>query len=527
MEKQATHIVLGLLVCAIGLGLLARRVALPYPVVLVLGGLALGFVPDLPTIKLDPDFALTFILPPILYQAALFTSWREFRANLRPIGLLAIGLVIATTLTVAGVAHAIVPGMPWAAAFVLGAIVSPPDAVAATAILNRLRIPRRIVAVLEGESLVNDASGLVIYKFAIAAVLTGTFSVTQASGSFLLVGVGGIAVGLVVGWIFIHLHQYVRDAMFEIAISLVLPFVAYLTAEWVHVSGVLAVVAAGLLRGWHAPEVFSAETRIQAQAVWNVIIFLLNSMVFILIGLELSDVLDRLTPYGAGDLVYYAVAVSVTAVLVRFAWVFPATYLPRWLSRSVRESDPAPPWQHIVIVSWVGMRGIVSLAAALALPYLTRDGAAFPARDLIVFLSFAVIFATLVLQGTTLGPLIRWLGVGADSSEEEEERQARMKTAYAAVAELDRLAASGTYEGDMVGPVRAEYHSRINDCDVGKAVRAGTDAGGATAARRAIRLQVVAAERRRLIKLRRDRLIGDEVLHRIQRELDLEELRLS
>jgi CPA1 family monovalent cation:H+ antiporter len=271
--------------------------------------------------------------------------------------------------------------------------------------------------------------------------------------------------------------------------------------------------------------VLSAETRIQAQAVWNVIVFLLNSTVFILIGLELSDVLDRLTPYGAGDLVYYAVVVSAAAILVRFAWVFPATYLPRWVSRRIRETDPVPPWQHIVIVSWAGMRGIVSLAAALALPYLTRDGTAFPARDLIVFLSFAVIFATLVLQGTTLGLLIRWLGVGADSSEEEEERQARIKTAYAAVAELDRLAASGSYEAHIVEPVRAEYNSRIIDCDVGKAARG--DGGGATADRRSIRLQVVAAERRRLIKLRRDRLIGDEVLHRIQRELDLEELRLS
>lgn len=524
---DTTHIVLGLLVCAIGLGLLARRMALPYPVVLVLGGLVLGFVPNLPTVKLDPDFALAFILPPILYHAAIFTSWRDFRANLRAIGLLAIGLVIATTVAIAVVARYLVPDMPWSAAFVLGAIVSPPDAVAATAILNRLRIPRRIVAVLEGESLVNDATGLVIYKFAIAAVLTGAFSLAEAGGSFVVVGVGGIAVGLAMGWIFIRVHRYVREFMFEISVSLVLPFVTYLAAESVNVSGVLAVVAAGLLRGWHAPEIFSAETRLQAHAVWSVIIFLLNSLVFILIGIELSDALDRLTDYSFRELALYATAVGATAILVRFAWVFPATYLPRLLSRHLREIDPAAPWQHIVIVSWAGMRGIVSLAAALALPYLTRDGAAFPARDLIIFLSFAVIFVTLVLQGTTLGPLIRWLGVGADSSEEEEERQARIKTAYAAVAELDQLVANGTYEAKVIGPVRAEYRSRIVDCDVGKAVRAGDDAGGATAARRAIRLQVVAAERRRLIKLRRDRLIGDEVLHRIQRELDLEELRLS
>lgn len=524
---EFVYLSIGLLGCAIALGFVARRISLPFPVVLVFGGLALGFVPTMPAVHVNPDFALAFILPPILYQAALFTSWREFYANLRPIMLLAIGLVIATTVTVAAAARWLVPDMPWAAAFVLGAIVSPPDAVAATAILNRLRIPRRIVAILEGESLVNDATGLVAYKFAVAAVLTGTFSLAEASGNFILVGVGGVAVGLALGCLFIRLHHFVRDVMLEISLSLIEPFVAYLVAESLHVSGLLAVVTAGLLRGWHAPEVFSPRARIQGYTVWAVIVFLLHSAVFILIGLELAEILDRLADRSGGALLINAAVISLVAIAVRFAWVFPATYVPRWLSPRLREVDPAPPWQHTVIISWCSMRGIVSLAAALALPYTIHAGGWFPARDSIVFLSFSVIFVTLVVQGMTLAPLIRWLGVGSDGSEDEEERQARIKTAYAAIAELDRLSDSAQFDGAVLRAVRVEYQGRINDWEEVKAARTSGNLAGTTELRRAVRLRVIAAERRRLIKLRRDRAIGDDVLHRIQRELDLEELRLS
>ncbi|HEY6967350.1 MAG TPA: Na+/H+ antiporter [Burkholderiales bacterium] len=507
-----------LLLCSVVLGWLSRRAALPYPIALVLGGGVLSFVPGLPKVEYDPQFLLIIVLPPILYQAALLTSWRDFKANLRPIGLLAIGLVIATTLAVGATLKLLIPGMPWAVAFVFGAIVSPPDAVAATAILSRLNMPRRIVVVLEGESLVNDASGLVLYKLAVAAVLTGSFSFVGASAEFALVSLGGIAVGLAGGFAFIWLHRQIGDAFTEVLVSLSIPYTLYVLAESLHFSGVLAVVAAGIVRARYTPVIVSAEMRILARSVWNILVFMLNSFVFILIGMALSGVMRRLSGYNALELVIYAVSITLVAIAVRFVWVYPATFVPRWLSARFRTAEAAPHHGEVFITSWCGMRGIVSLVAALALPEDIESGAAFPYRDLLIFLTFVVIAATLVLQGLTLTPLIRWLKLGSDPGPHEEHMRARVSLGRAALAAIDRIAARERMPGDLVARVREEFIDRI-----GAALPQGHQSSFAFG--RDLRLAAVRAERQELIRIWRAGEISDEVLHHLEEELDYEEQR--
>ncbi|MBL8703805.1 MAG: Na+/H+ antiporter [Rhodospirillales bacterium] len=519
-------LVLGLLACAIALSLVARWFRVPYPIALVLGGLALGFMPDLPRVGIDPALTLSLILPPILYQAAIFTSWRDFRANWRPIAILAISLVLVTAAAVAVVVKLLIPGMPWAVAFVLGAIVSPSDAVAATAVMRHLNIPRRIITIIEGESLLNDAAGLVLYKFALVAVLTGMFSLPAAIGEFALVGLGGVALGAAAGWVSVQIQRVIADPPSEITLSLGLPFAVFLAAEEAHVSAVVAVVAAGLVRGWYSPQTFSAQTRIQAHTVWDIVVFLINIVVFILIGLELPRALDALTAQSPLTLVGWAAAVSATVIVVRFVWVFRATYLEGLVFRQIRREGRRPKLSSVVVVAWSGMRGVVSLVIALALPLNTQQGDPFPYRELVIFLSYAVILVTLVLQGLTLGPLIRLLRVGADSDERAEERVARTKTIHAAMVEIERRCAlaDGDIPHAVAKTIREDYAHRLRDVEV----RYGDQESGATPGPlRDIRLSAIAAARRRLWKLRRDGEIGDEVMLRIQRELDLEEVRLG
>src|SRR5437879_793996 len=360
------EVLLFLLLCALALGWASRRFGLPYPIALVVGGGLLGFIPRLPQLDFDPQFLLVLVLPPILYQAALLTSWRDFKANLRTIPLLAIGLVLATTLVVGAALKALIPEIPWAAAFVFGAIVSPPDAVAATAILSRLNMPRRIVTVLEGESLVNDASGLVLYKLAVAAVLSGTFSLADASIEFVLISAGGIAIGMLLGGLFVLLHRYLGDPFIEVLLSLSVPYMVYVLAESVGASGVLSVVAAGLLRGRYSPAMVSAEMRILARSVWNILVFMLNSLIFILIGLQLSGIVARLQGYTGRDLAAYALAISMIAILVRFAWVYFAEYLPAWLGRLFDRRVAPPLPGEAFIAGWCGMRHRISRRRARA-----------------------------------------------------------------------------------------------------------------------------------------------------------------
>jgi CPA1 family monovalent cation:H+ antiporter len=512
------ELLIGLVAAAVALAWLARRLGLPYPIALVLGGGAIGFVPGLPKLPLDPNLILVLVLPPVLYQAALFTSWRDFRANLRSISLLAVGLVVATTVAVAATLKWLVPELPWAVAFAFGAIVSPPDAVAATAVMSRMNVPRRIVTLVEGESLVNDASGLVLYRFAVAAALTGTFSLAAAAGEFVLIAAGGAVVGVAIARLFVVIHRRIGDTLMEMMLSLILPYLAYLAAEAMHLSGVLAVVAAGLVRGRYAPEAFSPQARIVAYSLWRVVVFGVNCLVFILIGLQLPDLVGGLAGWSLAQAIGCGLVISLVAIVVRIAWVCPGAYLWPFLLAQFGRPEPRPPWRSVVVVAWCGMRGIVSLAAALALPFALADGTPFPGRDLLVFLAFVVIFVTLVVPGLTLAPLVRALRVGGDWKVHDEMTLARTAIARAALDELERLERERDVTPEVAASLRTDFEARL--------ARAAPTAIAFTHADdpwHYARRAVVQAERRRLVALWREGRIGDEVLHEIERELDLEE----
>ena len=509
----------------VALASVARRFGVPYPIVLVLGGLGLGFVPGLPRVRLDPDIVFLLFLPPVLYFAAVFTSFRDFRANLRPISLLAVGLVFTTTTAVGIVAHEAI-GLSWGAAFALGAIVSPPDAVAATTITRRLGIPQRIVTILEGESLVNDATALVAYRMAVAAVMTGLFSPWDAALRFVLVAVGGIAVGLAVGWIAGQLRRRVDDPPVQMTLSLLTPFASYLPAEALHVSSVLAVVTTGLYIGG-IRLLLSPATRIQAFAVWEVVIFLLNGFIFILIGLQLPGIMRELDVYPLARLIGWASLVSLTVVVVRFLWVFPTTYVSRALFRRLRERDPYPPWRGVFVIAWTGMRGVVSLAAAFALPFMLPSGQAFPSRDLILFLTFGVILVTLVLQGLLLPLILRWLGIADPDAVRREEREARMRAADAAIARLQELAAQDGQNPDHLDRLRWRYENRSQRLAVNSELPDIQICEGISGGYERLRRDLIGIERKVIHELRNAGVISDHVMLRIDRELDLDETRVE
>jgi Na+/H+ antiporter len=515
------ELLLLLLLSSVALGWVARHFGFPYPIALVVGGAVLGLVPKMPQSSFDPQLILVAVLPPILYQAALLTSWTDFKANIRAIGLLAIGLVAVTTLAVGAALKLMLPDVPWAVAFVLGAIVSPPDAVAATTLLARLNIPRRIVTILEGESLVNDASGLVLYKFALAAVLTGAFSFVDASVQFVLVSAGGVSLGIGLAFVYIAIHRRLGDPFIEVLTVLTIPYAAYLAAEALQFSGVLAVVAAGLVRGRYAPVIVSAEMRIMARSVWNLLVFLLNSVVFMLIGLQMSDVVDNLGRYPPGLVAAVVGVVTATAIVVRFAWVFAVARLPEALSGSLRDHQPRPRSNELFIISWCGMRGIVSLAAALSLPLALPGGEPFPHRDLLIFVTFVLIVATLVGQGLTLPPLIRRLKVGSSWTLRDEQLGVRAAMGSAALVAIDDMVAA---EG-----VPPQWAQTLKESIAERVALVATD-GGATGTRvelvNRLRHAAIQAERRELIRLWRDNAIGDEAMHHLEEILDYQQAQL-
>jgi CPA1 family monovalent cation:H+ antiporter len=507
--------------------IIAYHSQVPYPILLVVGGAALGFIPGIPDVQLNPDVVLVIVLPPLLYAAAFFSSLHDVRENLGSISLLAIGLVIATMVGVAVVAHQVIDGMSWQAAFVLGAVVSPTDPVAASAIAARVGAPRRYLTIVEGEALLNDATALVAYKFAVAAVVSGSFSLAEASGRFVLNGVVGLAIGLAVGFIVAQLRKALDDAPTEITVSLVTPYFAYLPAEALGVSAVLAAVTAGIYLGWHSPELITPATRIQAFSVWEILVFVLNAGLFILVGLQLPSVIDGISGLSAGTIVGYAAAVSAAVIVVRFLWVFPSTYLPRLVSRRIREREPPVHWQFPAIVAWTGMRGAVSLAAALAIPTTIDAGGAFPQRDLIIFLTYAVILATLILQGTTLPILIHVLGVEEDSNPEQRESKARLLAARAALDRIEELRELDWVRDDTADRMRGMYDFRIRRFSA----RFDEDDDGAIDRRsqdyQRLRRKVLEAERAEIIRLRNAGKIDDEIMRRIERDLDLEDTRLE
>jgi CPA1 family monovalent cation:H+ antiporter len=521
------ELVLGLLVAVAALVTLASRFGLPYPILLVVGGLALGFIPGLPRVALEPDLVFLIFLPPLLYRDAITTSWRDFRADLRKILLLAFGLVLATTLVVGVVAHAVVPGLPWSIAFVLGAIVAPTDAVAASAVADRLNLPARILAILEGESLVNDATALVAYRFAVAAVVTGTFSLWEAGGRLVFVTLGGIAVGLAVGWAIAQVRRHLTDPAVQNLVSLLTGFAAYLPAERLGVSGVIATVTTGIYLGRVAPRFLSPQTRVQSTAMWEMTSFILNGLIFILIGLQLPRILDGISHVSPLSLLGYAAAVSATVLLVRFAWIGAAAYAPRAIFSRLRERDPRPRWQYVTVLGWGGMRGVISLAAALALPTVTDAGGAFPYRSLVIFLTFSVLLVTLLGQGLTFPLVIRALGVTGDGRPEREEAKARLKAARAGMARLDQLATEDWVPSDEAESLRARYQERA---DHYRAHYDGADVESEDERIEAslrLRRELLDAERAAIVRLRDEGYIADDILRRVQRDLDLETVRLD
>jgi monovalent cation/hydrogen antiporter len=524
---EAELLIVGLLVAVAGLSALARRLSIPYPVVLVIGGAFFGFAPGVPEVTLNPDVVLVVFLPPLLYVAAFQANLRDIRANLRAITLTSGGLVLVTMCAVAVVAHELIPGLPWAAAFALGAIVSPTDPLAGAMIMRRLAVPRRLVSVIEAEGLFNDATALVAYRVAGAAVVAGSFSLADAGLRFVLGAIGGVAIGLVAGWIIAWIRERTTDPQVSITISLLSGYAAFLPAQAIGASGVLAAVTTGIYMGVRGPSIISAQTRLQGFFVWDILDFIINATLFVLVGLQLRAAVDQLGGISTAALAGYALAVSGVVVGARLVWVFTVPYLIRAIDRRESQRVRRVGVRARLVIGWSGMRGAVSLAAALALPLTTDAGAPFPARNLIIFLTFAVIFFTLVVQGLSLPGLIRRLGITEDGSEESEELTARLVATGAALDELDQLADEEWTREDTVDRMRRayEYRKRRLAARAGKIEDDGYE-DRSLAYQRMVQI-VLAAQREALIRLRGEGAISNEIMNRVIRELDLEESRLE
>jgi CPA1 family monovalent cation:H+ antiporter len=523
-ELDMQHIetvIISLLVAVAVLGATATRIGVPYPILLVLGGLVLGFLPGMPSVHLDPDLVLVVFLPPLLYAGAFFANLRELRADARAITLLSTVLVLITAAAVAVAMHALVDGLPWAACFALGAIVAPTDPVAATAIARRLNVPRRTINILEGESLVNDASALVAYRIAVGAIGGGTFSLLDAGFQFVAGAAGGVAIGLVVARVIAELRRRLDDPPVEITLSLLSGYAAYVPADQIGASGVVAAVTAGIALGWWAPGIASPLVRQQGFALWTLLTFLLNAVLFILIGLQLPSILDGLSGESPAFLLEIAAVVCLVVIGTRIAWYFTMPFVIRALDRRQSQRARRAGWRIRMVSAWAGMRGAVSLAAALALPGDT------PQRDLLVFLTFAVILATLVLQGLSLPWVIRRLRLPSDDGESREELRARLTATRAALDRIDELAAEDWTRDDTAERMAAlyQYRQRRLKARAGKIEDDGYE--DRSAAYQRMVHEVLEAQRQAIVRLRNEGEISNDVMHRIERELDLEDQRLE
>ena len=525
-----TFQILILLLAVISLvGVIAKRLQIPAAILLVITGVGLALIPGLPSLQLAPDLVLLLVLPPIIYWDAVKMSWKEFRFNLRPIALLAIGCVVFTTIAVAAATHWLL-GFPWAVGFVLGAIISPPDSVAPLAIARRMQLPRRLLVILEGEGLANDATALVLYRFAVMAVSAGSFSFVTAAGSFVAIVAGEVIWGIGVGWLWLRLRRWVRDPAIEIMLSILTPFLAYWPPEQLGGSGVLATLAAGLYVSWNGLRLIPAATRLPGAVFWDFLTYLIEGMVFLITGLQARTLIPSIRHYTLAEIAMAAAVVCVVVIITRFIWVFPATYLPRWLFPAIRRNDPYPPWQHPTLLGFAGIRGIVSLAAALAIPFTLADGRPFPDRDLILILTFCVLFVTLVGEGLTLPAVTRALGLAnagrrERQADQEEEYKVRRRAIEAALERLDALATSRKLPDAVVGPIRAHQRGRLEDLEHRKD-------GNEHHKRLAelgdeIELSLIEAQRDLINALYRAGELKDEGRRHIERDLDLRDTLLA
>jgi CPA1 family monovalent cation:H+ antiporter len=522
------------------LALLAQRARIAYPIAFLLGGIALGFLPHLPAVTVPPQYMLTIFLPPLIMEAAYSTSWRDFKFNLRPILQLSVGLVVLTALAVAWLFERLIPGGGWILGFVLGAIISPPDAVAASAIVKRLNVPKRIITVLEGESLLNDATGLILYQVAVGAIVlygldagqTQGFSLLEMAQTFTWMVIFGLGVGLSVGHGFMRLFPKLREPSVEVVSSFIVPYISYLLAEAGHGSGVLAVVCTGIVVGWHAPGLLTPEQRLQSEAVWRTVTFLLNGVVFLLIGLSFPSILNDLSDYSLSTLLTYAAEVCGVIVVTRLVYVFVIAYGTRFLFRSILKRDPYPAWQNVFVIGWTGMRGVVSLATALALPLALYDGTPFPHRSLLIFLAFAVIVFTLVAQGLSLPFLLRHLPLSFNQALLEEDWRARVAAALEALKHIEALpteAASDTVRQRIL----SHYRDRLRALGDGPSTPLHpTEQPSAknhplVQAESRLWHDVLGVERRAVLRLRAEFKISDDAMHDMLRDLDLLQARFS
>ena len=507
---------LAALVLVVAVTALARRLPIPTPILQVTAGALVALIPGVAIPELDPHLILFLFLPPILWAAAFFTSLREFRANIRPISLLAIGLVLATTAIVAIVTRWLLPGIPWPVAVALGAIVSPPDAVAATAIVSRLPVPRRMIVILEGESLVNDASALVLYRTAVAAAVTGAFSWGESIVRFFIDAGVGILIGLAVSWVIIWALARTKDALAEVLATLAGPYIAWVISESLHVSAVLACVAGGLYLRQHLSTVVSPLSRVQARSVWDLFVFLLNALIFLVLGAQFSELIDAVPPSRLGEVAIAGLWISLVIIVVRLLWVPVATWGPRWMSPEIRRREPPPRPKVVALVAWTAMRGIVSLATALALPLTLADGSDFPYRSEIIVITMVVIVITLVAQGFTLEPIIRWMRFAPEHEHHDEERLARREMMRRAAETLEDMAREPGTDPADVEWLRVELRERQRESAI---------QGGSSAGRQRLRLAMIGAQRRMLVRLRNEQVISDEVMGAIERELDFDAIR--
>ena len=525
-------LVLALLFVVFLLVMLAQKIKVAYPIFLVLAGLGIGLIPGMPLMHLDPDLIFLIFLPPLLYEAAWYTSWNDFWKWKRPIALLAFGLVFFTSTVIAYTSVSLIPGFTLALGFLLGGIVSPPDAVAAATVLKGMGVPKRILTILEGESLVNDASSLIVFKFALAAVLTGAFSMHQAIGQFFLVAGMGIVIGLAGAHIVYFIHRFLPTTpAIDAALTVMTPYILFLAAEQFHYSGVMAVVSGGLFISWRSHEIFkTGNTRLNMLGVWTTMIFVMNALVFVLIGLELPEIIHGLGNYSIADGIRYGLIISAIAIALRFLWIYPAAFVPRWLSASIRK-DPSPGWKGPLIIGWAGMRGVVSLATALSIPLLMTDGTAFPQRNLIIFITFVVIFVTLVVQGLTLPLIIKLIKLKEiDSISRSEEQQAgiRLKLDELALNLIDNHHMEKVAENELIGFYRDGLNTSISDgrkhlesleCDETELAEIH--------AYHHVLLEIYAAQRKELFKLRKEKFFSDEEIRKAELQLDLNELKIT
>jgi monovalent cation/hydrogen antiporter len=521
------QIFLILLAVLAGVAMLARRTNVAPAILLLLTGVALAFVPGMPSLELPPELVLLVVLPPLIYSASVAMSWREFKRNLRPIIMLSVGCVIFTAFAVAAATHYLI-GLPWNVGFLLGAIVAPPDVVAPLAIARKLGMPRRILVVLEGEGLANDATALILYRFAVVAISTGVFSLPKATGTFAAIVAGEALFGAAVGWLSLRMRHRARDPQIEITLSLITPYIAYWIPQHFGGSGVISTVACGLYMSWNGPLLISAATRLQGIFFWDLVIFLIEGLLFLLTGFQMRSLFEQSKTFPLGEILFATALVAVIVVVARFAWVFPATYLPRLLNKRLRARDPMPSWRTVFVIAFTGVRGAVSLAAALALPFALPDGESFPYRGLILFVSFGVIFITLVGLGLGLPPVVRWLGVAdagrAESiAEHESEIAARREALGVALKSLDAITDDRELSDEVIKLLRARHETRVNQLPESL----DPDAHDVSAAGTELTRELITAERKFIHVLLRDGKITDEIRRRIERDLDLEEASLA